>query len=137
MTGVTPQIAQAREAEKSDTHQVATELDSWKATEGSTEIQGSDIITDGKLTLKSANLGQIQGLPVAGYKKTQPPHLIALVNENKRLEEIVLRQIEAHKARGAELDQRCVALAFTAIQDAFMWLNRGVFQPERLTGDLN
>lgn len=106
---MTDPITQQHEAEKSDVH-VAIQLESSTA---------------------------IQGLPVAGYKKSQPPHLIALVNENKRLEEMVLRQIEAHKARGSELDQRCVALAFTAIQDAFMWLNRGVFQPERLTGDLN
>lgn len=103
-------IAQAQEAEKSDAHEVAIQPDSSVA---------------------------VSGLPVAGYKKTQPPHLIALVNENKLLEEKILRQIERHKERGSELDQRAVALAFTAIQDAFMWLNRGVFQPQRLTGDLD
>lgn len=103
-------VLQQTLAETSDTHQADTRSDSAPA---------------------------VTGLPVQGYKKTQPPHLIALVNENKVLEEKVLRQIEAHKQRGAELDQRCVALAFTAIQDAFMWLNRGVFQPERLMGDLD
>ena len=48
----------------------------------------------------------------------------------------MLRQIERHKERGTELDQRAIALAFTKIQEAFMWLNRGVFQPQRLEGDL-
>jgi hypothetical protein len=107
---MTDTVAQAQAAETSDTHQVAINVDSSVAT---------------------------TGLPVAGYKKTQPAHLIALVNENKLLEEKILRQIERHKERGSELDQRAVALAFTAIQDAFMWLNRGVFQPQRLTGDLD
>lgn len=102
-------FTQQQEAEKSDVH-VAIQPDSFVAA---------------------------TGLPVAGYKKTQPPHLIALVNENKVLEEKILRQIEAHKARGAELDQRSIQIAFTTIQEAFMWLNRGVFQPARLEGDLD
>lgn len=124
-------IAQQQDAEKSDVHE-AEKLDSSVAT----KIQGSEIQTL-ELRVPHANIGSIQGLPVAGYKKTQPPHLIALVNENKVLEEKVLRQIERHKERGNELDQRAVALAFTKIQEAFMWLNRGVFQPERLQGDLD
>jgi hypothetical protein len=101
---------QARIAEKSDTHE-AEKLDSHVAT-------------------------PVVGLPVAGYKKTQPPHLIALVNENKLLEEKILRQIDLHVQRGAELDQRSVQMARGLIEDAFMRLNRGVFQPQRLDGDL-
>jgi hypothetical protein len=101
---------QARIAEKSDTHE-AEKPDSHVAT-------------------------QVAGLPVAGYKKTQPPHLIALVNENKVLEEKILRQIDLHVQRGAELDQRSVQMARGLIEDAFMRLNRGVFQPQRLEGDL-
>lgn len=82
------------------------------------------------------NLTATAGLPVAGYKKTQPQWAIDLVNENKILEEQVLRQIEHHVAGGNRLDQRGVALARTKIQEAFMGLNRAVFQPERISGDL-
>lgn len=78
----------------------------------------------------------IPGLPVAGYKPTQSRHLVELVDENKILEEKVLRQIDRHKEMGAELDQRAIALAYTKMQEAFMWLNRGVFQPQRISGEL-
>lgn len=103
-------IIQAQEAERSDVH-AATKLDSSVA-------------------------APVEGLPVAGYKKVQPPHLVALVNENKVLEEKILRQIDLHVQRGAELDQRSVQMARGLIEDAFMRLNRGVFQPQRLEGDL-
>lgn len=71
------------------------------------------------------------GLPVAGYK-AQTPEAVALVNENKALEERVLRQIDRMKASGTAVDQRMVALSMTGIQEAFMWMNRAVFQPGRV-----
>lgn len=81
----------------------------------------------------------VSGLPVAGYNTTQEQWKVDLVNQNKVLEEQVLRQIDYHAGGPfkGELDQRCVAEARTAIQTAFMWLNRGVFQPQRvkLPGD--
>ena len=81
-------------------------------------------------------------LPVHGYTK-QSDQKVALVNENKVLEERVLRQIEKHlhvtvdraDATGVErvdVDLRMVALARTKVQEAFMWLNRAVFQPVRV-----
>lgn len=73
---------------------------------------------------------QHQGLPVHGYK-AQSDDKVALVNENKLIEERVLRQIDKHTTV-QELDQRMVALARTNIQQAFMWLNRAVFQPARV-----
>jgi len=76
------------------------------------------------------------GLPVAGYVP-QSDENVAMVNRNKALEELVLRQIDAHKAAGAAYDQRWVALALTQIQQGFMALNRAVFQPQRLKGDLS
>lgn len=79
---------------------------------------------------------KVPGLPVAGYKPTQSRHLVDLVDENKMLEEKVLRQIDRHKGMGEELDQRAIALAYTKMQEAFMWLNRGVFQPQRIDGEL-
>jgi len=70
------------------------------------------------------------GLPVAGYKP-QSAEKVALVNENKVLEEQVLRQIEKIKDAGV-YDGRMASIAFTGIQEAFMWLNRAVFRPGRI-----
>jgi len=77
---------------------------------------------------------ETKGLPVQGYKPTQPDWAIALVNENKVLEERVLRQIDAHVRNldSREINQRHVALARTEIESAFMHLNRAVFQPQRI-----
>lgn len=72
-------------------------------------------------------------LPVKGYTD-QTDEKIALVDENKILEELVLRQIDAHREKNA-IDQRLVDLAHTKIQEGFMLLNRSVFQPGRLTDD--
>lgn len=71
-------------------------------------------------------------LPVAGYTN-QSQDRVELVNANKALEERVLRAIDQHKMLGDLLDQRCVAIAYTHIQDAFMWLNRSIFQPQRIS----
>lgn len=80
------------------------------------------------------------GLPVAGYKP-QSAENVAVVNANKELEERVLRQIDRMTdVRGGDgpyvpptgHDQRMVALARTKVQEAFMWLNRAVFQPGRV-----
>jgi hypothetical protein len=88
-----------------------------------------------------------EGLPVAGYK---PQNNIAvdLVNQNKRLEENVLRVLDdlatmkgpaASNAKPSELtvDQRWLAIGRTAIEQGFMAVNRAVFQPGRvkLPGD--
>lgn len=74
---------------------------------------------------------QHTGLPVAGYQP-QSDEKVALVNENKQLEERVMRQIDSMV--GADgIDQRMVAIARTKTQEAFMWLNRAVFQPSRVS----
>lgn len=75
-------------------------------------------------------------LPVAGYT-AQPDEKIALVNANKVLEERTLRQIDAMQGAAAEAgyDPRMIALARTKTQEAFMWLNRAVFQPTRIQID--
>jgi hypothetical protein len=74
-----------------------------------------------------------EGLPVKGYVP-QSDENVALVNENKVLEERVLRQIDRHVRNqdSRNIDQRMVALARTKAQEAFMWLNRSVFQPKRI-----
>lgn len=71
------------------------------------------------------------GLPVAGYNPQSDAN-VAIVNENKALEERVLRQIDKHREAGSQFDQRMIAIANTKIQEAFMWLNRSVFQPSRI-----
>ena len=75
---------------------------------------------------------QHQGLPIAGYQ-TQSDANVALVNENKAIEERVLRQIDRHVSGGGSVDLRMIALARTKTQEAFMWLNRAVFQPSRIS----
>ena len=71
-----------------------------------------------------------EGLPVAGYVP-QTDAKVNIVNENKILEERVLRQIERIK-NCPDYDGRMAAIAFTGIQESFMWLNRAVFQPTRI-----
>lgn len=46
----------------------------------------------------------------------------------------MLRQFEAMKA-DPRFDQRMIAIAFTGVQEAFMWANRAVFQPTRVKLD--
>lgn len=71
-----------------------------------------------------------KGLPVSGYVNQNAAN-VALVNANKELEERVLRAAEAiQKTSG--MDARMAAIAITQIQQGFMWLNRAVFQPERI-----
>lgn len=70
------------------------------------------------------------GLPVSGYKP-QSDDKVAMVNVNKALEERVLRQLDAMRDSTA-CDQRMVSIAYTGIQEAFMWANRAVFQPGRV-----
>ena len=75
------------------------------------------------------------GLTVAGYRP-QSQENITLVNENKRLEELVLRQIDKHRNYSdnpvAVYDWRWVAIAKSQIELGFMALNRAVFQPARI-----
>lgn len=73
-----------------------------------------------------------EGLPVSGYV-AQSDDKIALVNDAKALEEQCLRHLDKLRIAGADyFDQRMVSIAFTGIQEAFMWANRAVFQPTRI-----
>ena len=71
------------------------------------------------------------GLPVAGYKPTQPAWAIEAVNDFKELEERSLRAVEA--LSGADVDHRFLAIGKTQLQQAFMAINRAVFQPGRVS----
>jgi hypothetical protein len=74
------------------------------------------------------------GLPVEGYATVQPQSAIDLVNRHKVHEEQVLRWIDELMAPNAEFkaDQRGLAVARTQLQGAYMWLNRAIFQPQRV-----
>jgi hypothetical protein len=72
-----------------------------------------------------------KGLPVAGYKK-QSDDNVQTVNVNKIMEERLLRRLEELMSSDNH-DKRMLSIAKTEIQSAFMWMNRAVFQPARIT----
>jgi hypothetical protein len=73
----------------------------------------------------------VEGLPVHGYVD-QPQSSVDLVNIQKVAEEQLLRHLDAMRDAGHQYDQRWLALARTHFQMAYMFLNRAVFQPQRI-----
>lgn len=71
-----------------------------------------------------------RGLPVAGYTD-QPQDKIDLVNQNKETEETLLRRLDVMAQQGT-CDLRWLAIARTGFEQAFMAMNRAVFQPQRV-----
>jgi hypothetical protein len=69
-------------------------------------------------------------LPISGYTP-QPKLAVDLVNQHKRMEEVILRRLDNMPAM-YDADPRWLALARTHIEQGFMALNRAVFKPERL-----
>ena len=76
----------------------------------------------------------IEGLPVAGYQP-QSDKNVERVNKNKLLEEALLRRIDFLIETGAH-DRRFLAIAQTHFEEGFMAMNRAIFQPQRIEGDL-
>lgn len=73
-----------------------------------------------------------KGLPVEGYRP-QTNNAVELVNENKRMEEVLLRRIEFIKEHsGTDPDPRWLAIGKTHLEEAFMAINRAIFKPERV-----
>lgn len=72
-----------------------------------------------------------KGLPVAGYRP-QSDDKVSAVNVNKEIEEIALRRLDDLKAMPG-IDQRWLAIGRTHLEQAFMAINRAVFQPSRVT----
>lgn len=68
-------------------------------------------------------------LPVSGYKP-QTQSKVDTVNEFKADEERILRKIEALVVSG-DVDGRWMAIGRTQLEQAFMAINRSVFQPGR------
>jgi hypothetical protein len=110
--------SQQQAAEQADTF-VATELSSQKAT--------------------SPIDGHVQGLPVAGYAPNVERWKVDMVNQNKILEEKVLRRVDEHVRNrdSREIDQASVQIARRHVEDAFYRLNRAIMQPKRILGDLD
>lgn len=77
-----------------------------------------------------AQPAKLQGLPVEGYRD-QTAQAVALVNENKKLEEVVLQALDA-LAKLDSIDKRWLAIGRTSLEQAFMAVNRAIFQPERV-----
>lgn len=75
-------------------------------------------------------MSSIVGLPVAGYKP-QSDDAVSLVNANKRIEEEVLRLLDALSAN-PEIDKRWLAVGRTQIEQGFMAVNRSIFRPGRV-----
>ncbi len=69
-------------------------------------------------------------LPVAGYT-SQSTSKVELVNANKILEERVLRRFD-ELVKLDNIDKRWLAIGRTHFEQAFMAMNRAVFQPQRV-----
>lgn len=74
--------------------------------------------------------GLLKGLPVSGYRP-QHDEAVQLVNLNKDIEERCLRAIDALSLM-ATIDKRMLAIGRTNLEQAFMWINRAIFQPSRI-----
>lgn len=76
------------------------------------------------------SVGVHNPLPVAGYK-AQSGETVELVNGNKRVEEATLRILDS-LAKDPSIDQRWLAIGRTHLEQAWMAINRSIFQPKRV-----
>jgi hypothetical protein len=67
--------------------------------------------------------------PVKGYQDVSGDKL-TIVNQHKEIEERILRNLDA--LRGGDVDQRWLAIGRTKMEEAWMAINRAVFQPQRV-----
>lgn len=70
------------------------------------------------------------GLPVAGYRPQSGAN-VAIVNGFKDDEECILRKLDALTTKDG-IDKRWLAIGRTALEQAFMAINRSVFAPSRV-----
>lgn len=75
-----------------------------------------------------------KGLPVKGYQ-SQENNRVTMVNQNKELEEQVLRVLDDLSLVQSDCDPRWLAIARTNIEQGFMAMNRAIFKPERVSLD--
>ena len=74
-------------------------------------------------------------LPVSGYQP-QSELNVRLVNENKQWEEELLRRLD-HLTTNDDFDMRWLAIAKTHFEEGFMAMNRAIFRPQRIEGNVN
>lgn len=67
--------------------------------------------------------------PVAGYRP-QTQEALDLVNVNKRMEESILRHLDS---MSGDIDPRWMAIGRNHMEQAWMAINRAIFQPSRVT----
>jgi hypothetical protein len=72
-------------------------------------------------------------LPVHGYT-TQSDKALALVNDNKISEELILRFLDQLQDSPA-VDKRWLAIGRTHIEQGWMAINRAIFKPQRVNID--
>lgn len=77
---------------------------------------------------------QHTGLPVSGYRQ-QSEGAVATVNAHKNFEELLLRMFDTLQG-DPNVDQSWLAIGRSQIEQGFMAVNRAVFRPARLEGDL-
>lgn len=70
------------------------------------------------------------GLPVAGYTP-QSDDKVQTVNQAKEIEERCLRHLDKLALRD-DVDLSMLNIAEVSLKTAFMWMNRAVFQPDRV-----
>lgn len=70
-------------------------------------------------------------LPVGGYNPVTELQ-VDLVNQHKRMEEVILQRMDSLPQMDPDTDMRWLAVARTHIEQGFMALNRAVFRPSRL-----
>ena len=73
---------------------------------------------------------ELQPLPVQGYK-AQSQESVDRVNENKKIEEAILRILD-DLATLDYVDKRWLAIGRTNLEQAFMAINRSIFKPNRI-----
>jgi len=72
-----------------------------------------------------------EGLPVHGYQP-QSDDKVQMVNRMKQMEEMILRVLDSMRL-DPHMDQRWLQIGRTGLEQAFMAINRSVFQPQRVT----
>jgi hypothetical protein len=84
---------------------------------------------------RGTSMSSLTPLPVLGYTDQSAAN-VALVNENKLLEELLSRQLDLLVRSSSEgFDQRLVAIARTHFMEGFMAMNRAIFKPTRMRND--
>ena len=83
---------------------------------------------DAEVSPAQDSAGRFIPPPITGYKPLTPEQ-IALLNRVKALGAIVETEIRDLMVDANTLDPRCVAVAKTEFQGAFMWLCRAIAKP--------